>query len=242
MAQDHERSAPVLEETVQVPVKKEKKKKKSGNELDPNAWMVTFSDLITLMMTFFVLLYSFNDPNPKSQQSSLSSMEPGFFSMYESRSTDEIRILRANSILKESLEVFLSEHSVRNVELSQSDEGLIVTIPADIVFARNSALLSASAKQTIHQIARYLNKTGHMIRIEGHTDTTPVRSSKYRDSWDLSLARAQSVLKEMLNVGVSPAKLSLTGKGDSQPKASNQTPKGRRTNSRVEIVILNEND
>jgi len=85
----------------------------------------------------------------------------------------------------------------------------------------------------------FLIKTGHDIRVEGHTDNSIIRGSKYRDHWALSLARARNVLNIMLNVGIQPRRLSLVGKGASSPKRSNKKASGRRINRRVEIVILN---
>lgn len=126
------------------------------------------------------------------------------------------------------------------MDITQTEEGLIVVIPADTLFSEKSVALRQSAKQVIQKIARYLNKTDYNLRIESHTDSSPVRSGRYRNNLELSLGRAHRILNEILEMKVNPMRLSLVGKGDSQPKASNETGPGRRLNRRIEIVILTE--
>lgn len=236
MAQENESSTELQQKIILLKPKKHKKKK-DDDAFDPNAWMVTFSDLITLMMTFFVLLFSFNDPNPKTLDA-ISSSGVGLFSQAQSAVTQKVMIQNANSLMKENLEVFLSENEVQNVEVSQTEEGLLITLPTDIIFEKNSAHLTEKAKQTIAKVTRYLRKTQQAIRVEGHTDNVFTPNDRYRDVWSLSLARGHAILQEMLKTGIAPHRMSLVGRGSSQPKLSNATAKGRTANRRAEIVVL----
>ena len=237
MAQENESSAELPEAIVLLKPKK-RRKKRDKVTVDSHGWMVTFSDLITLMMTFFVLLFSFNDPNPKTLEA-ISSSSVGLFSKAESAVTQEVMIQNANSLRKENLEVFLSENAVQNVEISETEEGLIITLPTDIIFEKNSARLTPQAQQTVAKVTGYLRKTQQNIRVEGHTDNAFVPSGRYPDAWSLSLARGYAILKEMLNTGIAPRRMSLVGKGASQPKLSNATAQGQAANRRAEIVVLN---
>lgn len=239
MAQEIESSGEPQEPIVLLKPKKRRKKKEKV-AFDATAWMVTFSDLIILMMTFFVLLFSFNVANPKVLEA-ISSSGAGLFSKAESAVIQPVTIQSANSLVRENLEVFLSENKVQNVEISETAEGLIVTLPADIVFEKNSAELTEKAKKNIATITRYLRKTQQDIRVEGHTDNAFQPTRRYSDAWNLSLARGYAILKEMLNMGIAPKRMSLVGKGASQPKVSNATPQGRAANRRAEIVVLNSN-
>ena len=108
----------------------------------------------------------------------------------------------------------------------------------DLSFEKESAHLNEKTEKAIESITKYLNKTNHEIRVEGHTNNVFTPSRSYRDVWDLSLDRGHTVLQEMLKHKISPQRMSLVGKGTSQPKISNATPKGRAVNQRVEIVIL----
>ena len=235
MAQENESSQELQEEIVLLRPKK--RKRKDEKKRDPHAWMVTFSDLITLMMTFFVLLFSFNDPNPKKLEA-ISNNAPGLFSLAQAATSEPIAIQNANSLMKENLEIFLSENNIQNVEVTQTQEGLIITLPTDIIFEKDSAALSEKSKKAIESVTKYLNKTQHEVRVEGHTNNVFAAGKGYRDLWDLSLDRAHTILQEMVKHGLSPPRLSLIGKGASQPKFSNATPQGRGRNQRVEIVIL----
>ncbi len=236
MAQENESSRDAQEEIILLKPTK-RKKKNAESSFDPNAWMVTFSDLITLMMTFFVLLFSFNDPNPKTL-AAISNDAPGLFSLAQSAVSQPISTQNANSLMKENLEIFLSENNIQNVEVTQTEEGLLVTLPTDLSFEKDSAQLNEKAKKAIESITKYLNKTKHQVRVEGHTNNVFAPSQSYRDVWDLSIDRGHTVLQEMLKYKISPQRMSLTGKGASQPKFSNATPQGRAVNQRVEIVIL----
>lgn len=240
MAQDHEdqQMTIFMGKWHKTAITKKKRKKKTVKKVNPHAWMVTFSDLITLMMTFFILLYTFNDPNPEKLET-IAAPTPGLLNMAESAFSEPISVLRANSLIKENIQVFLSENSIRNVEVSQRDEGLIVTIPTDILFEKDSDELNGEAKEILHKIASYLNKTGYHIRVEGHTDNRAIQSARFQDHWELSLARAYNGLQEMLKAGIAPVRLSLVGKGVSQPRFSNKSAEGRRLNRRLELIILN---
>lgn len=239
MAQEIESSGEPQEPIVLLKPKKRRRKKEKA-AFDSTAWMVTFSDLITLMMTFFVLLFSFNSPNPKTVEA-ISSSGVGLFSKAQSAVSQPVAIQNANSLVRENLEVFLSENEVQNVAISETEEGLIITLPTDIVFEKNSAQLTEKAQQNIATITRYLRKTQQDIRVEGHTDNAFQPTRRYRDAWNLSLARGYAILKEMLNTGIAPKRMSLVGKGASQPKLSNATAQGRAANRRAEIVVLNPN-
>lgn len=235
MAQEIESSVEPKKEI--EPLKPKKRKKKKGKDFDPNAWMVTFSDLITLMMTFFVLLFSFNEVG-SAKLESLTSEDQGLLNVSKNMPIRDVQVIRANSLTRENLEVFLSESQVQQVEVSQTEEGLLVTIPSDILFARNSHRLPPQAVKTVRDIAGYLAKTQHIVRIEGHAAQDFRPSSQYPDAWSLSLARAGSVLREFVEAGVSEKRMSLNGRGNTKPKYENAPAQDNR---RVEIVIMDPN-
>ncbi|MCA9406518.1 MAG: OmpA family protein [Candidatus Omnitrophica bacterium] len=123
----------------------------------------------------------------------------------------------------------------------EGDRGLVITFVAEILFDSGKADLREPSKVTLDKVSRVLNTTVKdlNIGIEGHTDDVPIKHSGWKSNWELSTARALSVLhffdKEK---GISPERLSATGYGEYRPLVSNSTPEGRRKNRRVEIVIL----
>lgn len=115
---------------------------------------------------------------------------------------------------------------------------LEVNIRSDVLFASGSAALSAPARQAIDQLATVLRELPNELRVEGHTDDQPIASALYPSNWELSGARAASVIRLLEGRGVDPRRMAAIGFGEKRPIADNATPAGRSTNRRVMLVIL----
>jgi chemotaxis protein MotB len=115
---------------------------------------------------------------------------------------------------------------------------LEVNIRSDVLFASGSASLSTPARDAIDQLATVLRELPNELRIEGHTDTQPIASALFPSNWELSGARAASVIRLLEGRGVDPRRMAAIGFGDKRPVADNATPAGRSTNRRVMLVIL----
>lgn len=115
---------------------------------------------------------------------------------------------------------------------------LEVNIRSDVLFASGSAALSTPARQAIDQLATVLRELPNELRIEGHTDDQPIASALYPSNWELSGARAASVIRLLEGRGVDPRRMAAIGFGEKRPIADNATPAGRSTNRRVMLVIL----
>jgi len=129
----------------------------------------------------------------------------------------------------------------RNVKVEMMDRGLVITFVAEVLFDSGKAVLREQALSTLDKVARVLNTTVKDLNIgvEGHTDNVPIRHSGWKSNWELSAARAMSVLHYLTDeYGVAPERLSATGYGEYRPVASNDEAEGRQQNRRVEIVIL----
>ncbi|MFP4472415.1 MAG: flagellar motor protein MotB [Candidatus Omnitrophota bacterium] len=129
----------------------------------------------------------------------------------------------------------------RNVKVEMMDRGLVITFLAEVLFNSGKAVLRDEALSTLDKVARVLKTTVEQMRVgvEGHTDNVPITHSKWESNWELSTARALSVLHYLVGEHtIDPHRLSATGYGEYHPVASNATPEGRQKNRRVEIVIL----
>ncbi|WP_397608577.1 flagellar motor protein MotD [Silanimonas sp.] len=115
---------------------------------------------------------------------------------------------------------------------------LEVNIRSDVLFASGSATLSTPARDAIDQLATVLRELPNELRVEGHTDNQPIASALYPSNWELSGARAASVIRLLEGRGVDPRRMAAIGFGDKRPVADNVTPAGRSTNRRVMLVIL----
>ena len=129
----------------------------------------------------------------------------------------------------------------KEVDVSMSDKGLVITFVSEVLFNSGKSELREESLNKLDKVASVLTTTVSdlNIGIEGHTDNVPIKYSGWKSNWELSSARALSVLHYMEeNKGIDPKRLSATGYGEFQPVTTNETPEGRQKNRRVEVVIL----
>ena len=253
-------------------------------------WLLTYADMITLLMALFMVLFSISSVNIskyRSLQESLKaafsgSVMPGGKAILQtgSQSTKEhsandtaipsivpvqpsnsapstisaAQLSQAQSIaqaaqieqnelkhLKDQLDGYLRAHGLGNqVQTTISQRGLVVRVLTDkVLFASGQATLEPQGMPLLGEVAKLLNvDRSHQIVVEGHTDNVPIASSQYPSNWELSTARATTVVRYMISQGVDRQRLSASGYADLHPVASNATEQGRQLNRRVEIVIL----
>lgn len=125
-------------------------------------------------------------------------------------------------------------------QVTVSREGLWieVDIRADVLFASGSAVLEPAARDATLQLATVLRELPNELRIEGHTDDVPIATAVFPSNWELSAARAASVIRLLEERGVDPRRMAAIGFGEKRPIADNRTPAGRAANRRVVLVIL----
>jgi chemotaxis protein MotB len=131
---------------------------------------------------------------------------------------------------------------VEGVSLSMQERGLVITFLDEILFDSGKDKIRSEAFSALDKVASVITtKAADLsVGIEGHTDNEPIKHSGWKSNWELSTARATSVLHYLVEKGVLPEKLAAIGYGEFRPVVSNDSPEGRRTNRRVEIVILPE--
>jgi chemotaxis protein MotB len=147
---------------------------------------------------------------------------------------------QAKDILEKQL---AQEIKDKQVKLQMMEKGLVVTFMTDILFDSGKAKIKPEAYPALDKVAKVLkeNVPNLNVGIEGHTDNQPIKFSGWKSNWELSTARALSVLHYLTDVkGIEPERVSAIGYGEYRPVASNKTKEGRHLNRRVEIVILPE--
>jgi chemotaxis protein MotB len=215
--------------------------------------MVTFADMMSLLLCLFVLLLSFSEidsnsfkknagpisdafgltkttpetPNPTSSPTRSFIMEPTF-----KVSRPELRIVRM-------LQTQLAQEIANSIiSLDVTDDYVIIRFPGTAAFPSGSATVSEGFLPTLKRIADVLTRTEGDILVAGHTDSEPIHSSQFRSNWDLSSARAVSVVHELLNdPRIPPYRMTAQGFADTRPLAPNDTEEHRSINRRVEISI-----
>lgn len=149
---------------------------------------------------------------------------------------NDIRQLQLlGSRIEEALDALVQRGLVR---VRRGHGYLEVEIQSDLLFPSGAAMPTATALATVRQLAGILRDAPNAVRVEGYTDDQPIRTLLFRSNWDLSVARATSVVHELVAQGIAPTRLAAMGYGQYQPVADNTTIAGRNANRRVELVIL----
>lgn len=159
----------------------------------------------------------------------------------QARDGEITELERARGLLERKLKKEIGDKEVR---LEMAEKGLTIIFLAEVLFDSGKADIKKEALGVLDKVSKVLKKNlpDRDIGVEGHTDNEPIKYSGWKSNWDLSAARATSVIHYMVDErGISPEKVSATGYGKHRPVASNDTPEGRRQNRRVEIVVLPKN-
>lgn len=124
------------------------------------------------------------------------------------------------------------------IVIQVTPEGFVISLKELGFFNSGQADLLPGAGQKIARIAKVLERPGLEIRVEGHSDNQPIHNAQFRSNWELSTARAMTVLELLVSQGYDPRKLSASGYGEYRPVSDNSTPEGRRMNRRVDLVVV----
>jgi len=145
---------------------------------------------------------------------------------------------------KNQIEKSLQE---RLQELAQSDPDMeydpktgALSVAAEVLFNPGKSELRESGRKALNKVAPVLMQGDHLIRIDGHTDSDPIKRSKWDDNWQLASERARQVLKVLIKQGVPKERIFFAAFGDTRPRATNKTAAGKKQNRRVELVPLQE--
>jgi chemotaxis protein MotB len=151
----------------------------------------------------------------------------------------EQEIRERNRIYEEVLGRFESLIDAGRLSVSIIRGRLVINLPQDILFASGSASLGREGTQTLSEVASVLGEIeDRRFQVEGHTDDDPISTAQFPSNWELSAARALSVVKLLVDQGVAPEEISGAGYGEFHPVATNETREGKRLNRRIEIVML----
>lgn len=246
-------------------------KKKGGGHVNHERYLVTYSDLITLLLAFFIILYSMSSPDASKTEALAEQLSIQFHPQTESilpqldSATKSVSqrthgqkatkteqqtmssVSEQNSLreIKEKIDKEVKENNLEGkVQTKLSDSGLKVTLTDEILFTSGSATLNNLVSiELLDKIGYILSTIENPVSIEGHTDNVPINNGQYSSNWELSAARSLSVLREMVSYTptLNPSRFSATGFGEFKPIASNSNEGGRKANRRVEILVKREN-
>lgn len=215
------------------------------SELNKGAlWAVTYGDLMSYLMIFFLVLFSFSmsrtdKTRNRKYEESLGNIQKAFGGQADARRLKRAKAQEEEAQVESNIKESMRTEELANlVEIQSSERKVNLVLKEGVLFASGRADLKAPALKVLMPIAAELKKIPNDVLIEGHTDNIPIKNGKYISNWELSMARAYSVLRFMEEQGLSARHLAGIGYGENRPVSSNSTPEGRAQNRRIEISIM----
>lgn len=232
-----------------------RKRKEEHENLD--RWLLTYADMITLLMAFFIMMYSMSVLNLSRFREAAISIRSGFGGMIKGQGKS---VLGSSGVfgpkpsavegdtagaswrvMKQLVSYIESDANLKqSVQIGEDRRGIVITLRSDqLLFQPGRARIRPEAYMLLDKIARTLGQSDNLVQIEGHTCDLRPRGSTYASNWELSTARATNVLRYLVEEDGLPAvRFSAAGCGSARPRVSNTNEANRRKNRRVEIVIL----
>ncbi len=266
------------------------------SEESEERWLLTYADMITLLMALFMVLFSISSVNISKYQTLQKSLKAAFSgnilpggkaisqqgstanashvpATFELQAIEPVQTQGSSALqnstarstptagatqaaiaqqgaaqretnefaqIKHELDAYAKSHGFSSsVKTTIEKRGLVIRVLTDdLLFASGQATLSSNATSLLSEIGQLLNiDETHPISVEGNTDDVPIHSSLYPSNWQLSTARASSVVEFLIAHGIAASRLTATGNADQRPVASDATEAGRARNRRVEIVL-----
>lgn len=248
-------------------MRKRKPDKQDTDNVD--RWMVSYADFITLMFAFFVVMYAISSVNEgkyrvladtlvktfKQEEKSRDPIQIGkepksiveqktprieikpIQEKRDAKKGDKRQMAKIADQVVNSLKPLVDQ---KLIKVEHNKYWVQIEINTSILFDVGSAELENDASEPLKALAKVLKPLPNPIQVEGHTDNSPIKTKIYPSNWELSAARAASVVHLFNRNGVEPIRMTAIGYGQYRPKDSNKTKKGRRNNRRVVVVILGD--
>lgn len=215
-------------------------------------WLLTYSDLITLLLAFFIMMYTFSKQDSEKYEEVSSYLKTifsggsGVLQKGAKSGDQQLELLKGKALtegLKEKLTNELNamggESELKNSIFIFTDErGVVIRIMDKAFFDEGKADIKPGAKKALDKISYILKDIKNHIRIEGHTDNTPINNVEFKSNWELSVRRATEVVRYFIEKGaIEPHRISASGYAEYRPLMDNTTPENKALNRRVEIII-----
>lgn len=238
-----------------------KKRGKKHEEEASEAWLLPYSDLMTLLLALFIALFAISqtDQTKLNQLAQAFSAAfnmggPSFFNQAGPNVSYQRQLMSDEDVgnqaylqenqslqdLKDQLDAYIMQNSLEDQLSTQlEEEGLMIRIKERALFPSGSADLVPESQRIGPIVAGLLAAVPERVLISGHTDTDPINNAQFPSNWELSSVRAMTFMKYLLSINnqLNPARFSAIGYGEYRPIALNDTPEHKQANRRVEILI-----
>lgn len=240
------------------------REKKGGGEGAPSGseWLATFSDTMTLLLTFFILLYSFSSVDSQKLKNISAALQSvltgqGGTAIFDSNmSTGNVPLVGEDPASNDNLDAnpsdgqskdmytqikeFVEKNNIQSsVQIKEDERGVIIQLRDNILFESGKSDLKDNSKSILDKISSLISTFPNNVIVEGHTDNVPINTFKFESNWELSTARAVTVVRYFVEQrGQNPIRFSAAGYGEFKPVAPNDTADNKAMNRRVNILIV----
>jgi chemotaxis protein MotB len=224
-------------------------------------WLVSYADFITLLMVLFVILYSMGQIDAKKYKLLAESMRTAFTlggaaqvvdnqinqagGKKDDGSSKPIVVpgipegpTQSEEVAGQLTHMLASQNLGSQVSVQTNIEGVMISLSEKLIFKEGQVDLPAEALPVLDTIATMLRPINNKIRLVGHTNNIPSSNPSYATNWELSLARAMSVARYLMNAGIAPERFIIAGQGEYAPVFPNDTEDHKELNARVELIII----
>ena len=232
-------------------------------------WLISYADFITLLFAFFVVMYSISSVNEEKYKTFGNSLNIAFTKKPITAPAGSVGVVgnqqdqmlkalvdrravrlgeqqrkiqeRMKNLTSGLSEVMASLINRRTVSVNQTKRGVVIDISASTLFRTGEATLQPGMLDVLRQVAAVLSKEELPIEVEGHSDDIPIATVQFPSNWELSSARASSVVRMLIDNGVPAKRLAAVGLASNQPLVPNDSPENRAKNRRVTVTIMSPN-
>ncbi len=235
------------------------KRKKKASSSEGGGWLVTFSDLMTLLLAFFVLLFSMSSINESKYEALINSIQnaltgtngPTIFNQFIDQSEDsaaigdldiQTEIDNNEQSTTEQLENVVTDYLSgegldSEVSIHIVEEGILLDVKENIFFDLGKTEIKPESIETLARLGNLFAEFNDPVRVIGHTDNIPINTGQYPSNWELGASRACAIVRYYVRQGFDAGRFVCTSYGDTQPIATNDTEEGRLQNRRVNFLI-----
>ncbi len=229
-----------------------KKRKHEAEHENAERWLLTYADLITLLLAFFIMMYVFSKRDAYKYDEVASHLKTIFSggtglagkgSVTATSPIDMPSRGASSGEIKRQLEgEFVDKNRDKsgseNISVLSDERGVVIRVLDKAFFDEGKAELKDGAKNALDKIVPIIKGVENHIRIEGHTDNVPISTSEFKSNWELSVRRATEVVRYLVEKrGLPPERISATGYAEYRPIAKNTSPQNRALNRRIEIIV-----
>ncbi len=225
-----------------------RRRKPHAEPVSHDRWLVSYADFITLLFAFFVVMFASSETNKAKAHKLSESVEKAFGhsvplapkeQTFKAPPATDPQFADLTPSLRLLEKQLAQELSAGTMHLSLQARGLVITLGEAAFFAPGEDRVQPSAFESLAKVAAALNKLPNPVRLEGHSDSTPIHTARFSSNWELSTARAVQVLKTLEDhYGTDRFRLSAAGYADTSPVMPNESEAGRTQNRRVDLVVL----